>query len=269
MDPAMLPAISGGAPLPFLTQSAFQGQIFMQSKQKGITMTSSILHQYTILVDFLGKALGPDYEIVLHDITAEPSRIIAIANGHISGRSIGSPTTNSALQTLAANPYKTNDFLYNYQISTKDGRLLRASTMFIKDEDGNPIGLLGINFDDARYRELFTNMLSVIHPAQFLKSSLTFFPAVPAASEGISLQPYTLADDFSMDISTLMEKSFNSVTASLNTPLKRLNQQEKRDIVQKLQERGMFKLKGGISFVAKRLSCSPATVYRYLGELES
>ncbi len=265
----MLPAISGGAPLPFLTQSAFQGQIFMQSKQKGITMTSSILHQYTILVDFLGKALGPDYEIVLHDITAEPSRIIAIANGHISGRSIGSPTTNSALQTLAANPYKTNDFLYNYQISTKDGRLLRASTMFIKDEDGNPIGLLGINFDDARYRELFTNMLSVIHPAQFLKSSLTFFPAVPAASEGISLQPYTLADDFSMDISTLMEKSFNSVTASLNTPLKRLNQQEKRDIVQKLQERGMFKLKGGISFVAKRLSCSPATVYRYLGELES
>lgn len=265
----MLPAISGGAPLPFLTQSAFQGQIFMQSKQKGITMTSSILHQYTILVDFLGKALGPDYEIVLHDITAEPSRIIAIANGHISGRSIGSPTTNSALQTLAANPYKTNDFLYNYQISTKDGRLLRASTMFIKDEDGNPIGLLGINFDDARYRELFTNMLSVIHPAQFLKSSLTFFPAVPAASEGISLQPYTLADDFSMDISTLMEKSFNSVTASLSTPLKRLNQQEKRDIVQKLQERGMFKLKGGISFVAKRLSCSPATVYRYLGELES
>ncbi len=232
-------------------------------------MTSSILHQYTILVDFLGKALGPDYEIVLHDITAEPSRIIAIANGHISGRSIGSPTTNSALQTLAANPYKTNDFLYNYQISTKDGRLLRASTMFIKDEDGNPIGLLGINFDDARYRELFTNMLSVIHPAQFLKSSLTFFPAVPAASEGISLQPYTLADDFSMDISTLMEKSFNSVTASLSTPLKRLNQQEKRDIVQKLQERGMFKLKGGISFVAKRLSCSPATVYRYLGELES
>ena len=40
-------------------------------------------------------------------------------------------------------------------------------------------------------------------------------------------------------------------------------------IVQKLQERGVFKLKGGISFVAKRLSCSAATVYRYLGELEN
>lgn len=226
------------------------------------------LHQYTLLVDFLGKALGADYEIVLHDITTEPSRIIAIANGHISGRTIGGLTTNSALQTLAANPYKTNDFLYNYQISTKDGRILRASTMFIKDEDGNPIGLLGINFDDTRYRELCQKMFSVIHPDQFLKSSPTSLPT-PPASESISLQPYTLTDDFSMDISTLMEKSFESVTASLNTPLERLNQQEKRDIVQKLQERGMFKLKGGISFVAKRLSCSPATVYRYLGELEN
>ena len=232
-------------------------------------MTPPILHQYTILVNFLGKALGPDYEIVLHDITAEPSRLIAIANGHISGRAIGSPTTNSALQTLAANPYKTNDFLYNYQISAKDGRILRASTMFIKDDDGNPIGLLGINFDDARYRELCAKMLSVIHPDQFLKPPLMPFPAIPASPEGISLQSYTLADDFSMDISTLMEKSFDSVTASLSTPMERLNQQEKRDIVQKLQERGMFKLKGGISFVAKRLSCSPATVYRYLGELEN
>jgi predicted transcriptional regulator YheO len=170
---------------------------------------------------------------------------------------------------LAANPYKTNDFLYNYQISAKDGRILRASTMFIKDDDGNPIGLLGINFDDARYRELCAKMLSVIHPDQFLKPPLMPFPAIPASPEGISLQSYTLADDFSMDISTLMEKSFDSVTASLSTPMERLNQQEKRDIVQKLQERGMFKLKGGISFVAKRLSCSPATVYRYLGELEN
>ena len=71
-----------------------------------------------------------------------------------------------------------------------------------------------------------------------------------------------------MDISTLMEKAFDAVTASLDTSMERLNQQEKRDIVQKLQERGVFKLKGGISFVAKRLSCSPATVYRYLGDLE-
>ena len=70
-----------------------------------------------------------------------------------------------------------------------------------------------------------------------------------------------------MDISAMMQTAFDSVTSSLETPIDRLNQQEKRDIVQKLQERGVFKLKGGIAFVAKHLSCSPATVYRYLGDL--
>lgn len=230
-------------------------------------MSSPILHQYTLLVDFLGKALGPDYEIVLHDITSEPSRVIAIANSHISDRAVGSPTTNAALQMLANNSYKTNDFLYDYQVSTEDGRILRASTMFIKDEDGSPIGLLGINFDDSRYQELSRKLFSTIHPDGFWKDAAS--PGLSAApAEGASSQPDSLSDDLSMDISSLMEKAFESVTASLDTPLDRLNQQEKRDIVQKLQERGVFKLKGGISFVAKRLSCSPATVYRYLGDLE-
>lgn len=232
-------------------------------------MTPPILHQYTLLVNFLGKALGPDYEVVLHDITCEPSKVIAIANSHISDRTVGSPTTNAALQMLAANSYKTNDFLYNYQVSTEDGRILRASTMFIKDDDGSPIGLLGINFDDSRGKDLCKRLLSLMHPDEFLKSSPVFTPARSLSAEAAAPQPDSLADDFSMDISTLMEKSFNSVTASLTTPLERLNQQEKKDIVQKLQERGVFKLKGGISFVAKRLSCSPATVYRYLGELEN
>lgn len=232
-------------------------------------MTSTILHQYTLLVDFLGKALGPDYEIVLHDITSEPSRIVAIANSHISDREIGSPTANAALQMLATNSYKTNDFLYNYQVSTEDGRILRASTMFIKDEDGSPIGLLGINFDDSRYKSLCQNLFSAIHPEKFLKAENFMFPPISAPLEAAPQQPDSLTDDFSMDISTLMEKAFENVTASLDTPMERLNQQEKRDIVQKLQERGVFKLKGGISFVAKRLSCSPATVYRYLSDLEN
>ena len=231
-------------------------------------MTPSILHQYTLLVNFLGKTLGPDYEVVLHDITCEPSKVIAIANSHISDRTVGSPTTNAALQMLAANSYKTNNYLYNYQVSTEDGRILRASTMFIKDDDGSPIGLLGINFDDSRYKDFCKKLFTNIHPDDFLKVIPAFSPTASVLENPIA-QPASLADDFSMDISTLMEKSFNTVTVSLATPLERLTQQEKRTIVQKLQERGVFKLKGGISFVAKRLSCSPATVYRYLGELEN
>lgn len=232
-------------------------------------MSSDILKPYKILVDFLGKALGPDYEVVLHDITSEPGQIVAIANSHISDRKIGSPTANDALQMLAANSYKTNNFLHNYPVVADNGHLLRASTLFIKDEDGNPIGLLGINFDDSRYQELCKGLLTAIHPKDFSAAETTSPLPTADSPEIPPVQPDSLSEDFSMDISSMMQKAFDSVTASLDTPTERLNQQEKRDIVQKLQERGVFKLKGGIAFVAKNLSCSPATVYRYLGDLEN
>ena len=49
-------------------------------------MTEQMLRQYTVLVEYLGKTLGPDYEVVLHEILPENSRVAAIANGSISGR---------------------------------------------------------------------------------------------------------------------------------------------------------------------------------------
>ena len=148
-------------------------------------MSNTILEQYKILVGFLGKALGPDYEIVLHDITSEPGQIIAIANSHISDRTIGNPTTNAALQMLAANSYKTNDFLFNYPVAADENHILRASTLFIKDEEGNPIGLLGINFDDSRYRNLCDKLLLSLHPDEFSQAKNSFSLESPAPAEEI------------------------------------------------------------------------------------
>ena len=44
-------------------------------------MTEQLLLHYTRLVEFLGHVLGPDYEIILHEILPEQSRVAAIDNG--------------------------------------------------------------------------------------------------------------------------------------------------------------------------------------------
>ncbi len=72
-----------------------------------------------------------------------------------------------------------------------------------------------------------------------------------------------------MDIPALMQKIFDDATMPLTSPVNRLNQEERKDIVEKLNEQGLFQLKGAISFVAKQFSCSTATVYRYLSEISS
>lgn len=232
-------------------------------------MTSNTLQQYKILVEFLGKALGPDFEIVLQDLTDNNNAIIAIANEHISGRTVGSPLTNTALQMLSSKFYKKNDYLCNYEGITEQGHTLRSSTMFIKNETGTPIGLLCINFDDSRYEELVKNLHSLIHPVNFHSNGFGLEQTM-TLSENADTGSYThVAENFPMDISTLMQKIFDDTTASLDTPANRLNQSERKEVMVKLNEQGLFQLKGAISFVAKKFSCSTATIYRYLSEISS
>ena len=58
------------------------------------------LEPYRTLVSFLGEALGPDYEVVLHDLTSEEGTIAAIVNNNISGRTEGAPLSNMALRFI-------------------------------------------------------------------------------------------------------------------------------------------------------------------------
>ncbi len=230
-------------------------------------MTNDILQQYSVIVQFLGKTLGPDYEVVLHDLHPDHNQIVAIANSHISGRSIGSPLTNASLKMLIDKAYETDDFICNYKGISENGHILRSSTMFIKDAQGKPIGLLCINFDDSKFLQLQDALLSVIHPSDYIKAHLKNNPDASKAALS-SPAADSITENFSMDIPSLMEKIFQDATVSIPTPADRLNQQERKDIIEKLHKQGLFQMKGAINFVAGQFSCSCATIYRYLSELK-
>lgn len=233
-------------------------------------MKMNILEQYKILVDFLGKTLGPDYEVVLQDLTDQKNAIVAIANNTVSGRQIGSPLTDAALKMLSSKAYKDHDFIYNYKGVSENGHVLRSSTMFIKDETGEPIGLLCINFDDSRYLELSKKLFSTIHPASFsaARPDNRYSCSDPIQTQAAELDPYSsITEVFPTDISSLMQKIFDDATSHLSTPVDHLNQYERKEIMIQLKKQGMFELKGAVPFTAKKFSCSIATVYRYLNEI--
>ena len=144
-------------------------------------MTSSsslILQHYIKLTEFLGKALGPDYEVALHDLTRKDRSIIAIANNYISGREVGAPLTNMSLSILRDKSYD----LHYYGINV-NGKDLRSSTFFIKD-NGKLIGLLCINFDDSRYRAISDHILKLCHPDLFVTDVLA--QPLPESEDDIS-----------------------------------------------------------------------------------
>ena len=73
-----------------------------------------------------------------------PHSIVAIENGAVTGRTVGDVPTDRMLRTLR-NADETQDVrLY---VSSHDGKILKSLAVTLRDEDGEPFGLLGLNHD--------------------------------------------------------------------------------------------------------------------------
>lgn len=228
-------------------------------------ISNPVLEQYAKLTKFLGLALGPDYEVVLHDLTDKNRSIIAIANNHVSGRELGAPLTNMALRILQNRSYETSDFrLHDYGVSA-DGRELRSNTLFIK-QNGRLIGMLCINFDDSRFRDVSARLMGLCHPDMFVSSVMPKpgdgDPADPAA-------PPPPPEKYRNTTEAVARDAIHRELEQLGVSADRLTTEERMHIISALDAGGIFLLKGAVKDAAAELRCSQASVYRYLSQIKS
>lgn len=225
-------------------------------------MANQVLQQYIKLVEFLGEALGPDYEVALHDLTDKNRSIIAIANNHVSGREVGAPLTNVALKILVDRIYETSDYISHYRGISAGGKTLRSNTMFIK-QGGRLIGMLCINFDDSRYQAVSGAVMRLCHPDSFVDLS-----ASPPESVAIP-QPFEGHDEsFHNSIGAVAGDVVSRELTRLGVTADRLTADERISIISALDADGIFLLKGAVKDVAEALHCSQASVYRYLTQVK-
>ncbi|EWM15953.1 glycine-rich cell wall structural protein [Kutzneria sp. 744] len=92
----------------------------------------------------IAETFGRSCEVVLHDYRDEEHSVRAIA-GEVTGRSVGDAMSEIGLRVLAAGEAASNEV--NYMTRTADGRVLKCSTLPLRDEDGALIGALCINID--------------------------------------------------------------------------------------------------------------------------
>lgn len=225
-------------------------------------ITNALLQQYAKLTEFLGHALGPDYEVALHDLTDKNRSIIAIANNHVSGREVGAPLTNMALSTLRDKSYEDSDYRLHYYGVSINGKELRSSTMFIKQND-RLIGMLCINFDDSRYRAVTSQIMGLCHPDAFVQNVLQpQKPEMPVPAVRSS------PEKFRNSTEAVTIDAINRELEHLGVSAERLNSDERLKIISALESNGIFLLKGAVKDVAAGLHCSQASVYRYLSQLK-
>lgn len=222
----------------------------MSADERVITLSpEEKLRSYIPLVDFIAEIACPGSEVVLHDVRNKERSLIAISNGHISGREIGEPMTDFAERLLKQGEQKGKDYITNYiGNSGSNGKFLKASTYFIRDDGGEIIGMLGINTDLSTFTKMhrmLTRMLAV----------------EDALSDGTESKS---AKDKEFSVKEMVESVIEQVMNTYAADVSHMTGDEKKDVVEILNEKGVFLLKGTIAEVAQRLDVSEQTIYRYL-----
>lgn len=204
-----------------------------------------ILKSIVPLVDSIAQTLGKNCEVVLHEINGNKKSIIAIKNGNITGRSIGSPMLDVGIKALTKDDNVDN--ILNYKNKSSDGRILKSSTTFIRDEKEKIIGCLCINIDISQF--------------VLAKNALNELVQTDVNAE-VSLEDFD-----SNSVNDVLVNIVSSIIESTGKPVAYMSKEEKVNVVKKLNEKGAFLIKGAIDYVAKILCVSRYTVYNYLDEI--
>lgn len=203
------------------------------------------------LVGFLGACFGENTEVVLHSFEDINRSVIAIHNGHISGRTIGAPLTSFALSKLKDKGKEGPPYYLNYLGKSKNNQPLRSNSFFILNSKGDPVGMLCINMDVTKYKE-----------AAELLQKLAFIPQLMAEEKDSNN-----VEAFYSSPKDMINAIIDDVTHSAGIPIERLTVDEKMEIVKRLNNEKFFLIKGAVSQVAVMLAISEATVYRYLSNI--
>lgn len=193
------------------------------------------------LAGALGQTFGKFCEVVVHDFNSPESSIIAIANGSLTGRKVGDTLDALGFQLLKTHP--ASDLL-NYRTKTKDGKELRSSSIFLRDEKGQIYGALCVNVD-----------VSGLQKAQ------------EWLQEALGSAVTTIDEKFEHSVDEVLETLIQNAIASVGKNIPDLTREDKVAIVAYLEAKGAFLIRYSVERVADLLGMTKYTIYNYLDEI--
>lgn len=195
------------------------------------------------VADALAAQFAPFCEVVIHDLSHPDDSIVHIA-GDITGRCIGGPMTDFVLGLLEQddNP----DDVVGYTAHAPDGKTLKSSTIFIRGEEGLPVGVFCINFDLSPLLSAGRELAQLTKAATSIEVNKSFSADVP---------------------NLLQEMIHKSLQRVLNcNHVSELNdgigKEERRKVIADLEAQGAFRIRKATSIVAELFEVSRYTIYK-------
>lgn len=215
-----------------------------------------LLKPYAKILPFLGKAIGENIEIALHDLSLEGMPIVAIYNGEMSHRKVGDSHTVLGEHILQTKQYETKEYVTNYKSMSSSGKILRSSSYFIKDEKNELVGMFCINVDISDYDYLNATIQKILGIQDH--EDVEYKRENPIE---------VLSNSLESTVSQCIQEALKDMACPNYLEHGRLNAEEKMTIIRALHKQGIFNVKGAIPVVAKELASSEPTIYRYLKKI--
>jgi len=206
---------------------------------------SFLIESLKFLVDGIAETFGSRCEVVLHDLEVLDRSIVKIANGHVTGRTIGGPITDEGLKFLKSG--RQENLLINYSSVTKNGKPLKSSTFIFRNNKGKPTAAICINIDMTdlmNFDKMIKDMFKISEEKKE-KSMETFEGDIVSTLNGIA------------------DKTINKAGKTILS----MDKRDKIEIIRELEDQGFFLIKGAIKLIASKLRVSKFTVYNYLEQI--
>ncbi|MDQ2585388.1 DNA-binding protein [Saccharothrix yanglingensis] len=193
------------------------------------------------VVEGLAATFGPACEVVLHDYRRGENSVVAVA-GNVTGRRVGGALSEIGLSVLARGDDAANDL--NYVTHAPNGRVVKSSTMPLRDADGALIGALCVNLDVTALRQAGDLLAAMTGAAP---------PALPTTT-------------FTNDFDEVVDAVVRAGELACGKPVDGLNRAERLVLLRALDDRGVFAVRNAVTRVAARLGVSRSGLYADLAD---
>lgn len=188
---------------------------------------------------------GSDCEVVIHDLSLDLEKTLAyIENSNVTGRKVGDGPSHVVLEVTGKDPSTIEDRI-GYLTRTRDGRILKSSTIYFRDESGAINYILSINYDITNLLAVNTSIKGIID-----------VPADPNKEE----EPERIVRNVNDLLDDLIEES----VARIGKPVALMNKDEKVLAIQFLNDAGAFLITKSGDKVSKYFGISKYTLYSYI-----
>ena len=210
------------------------------------------LESLVMIAHGIARQFGNDCEVCIHDLQANDLEhtICYIINGHVSGRKIGDGASKIVLATLEALKKGDNvsDHL-GYRTHTSDGRILKSSTIFLKDESGKYRFILGINHD-------MTNFIN----AQSALSNVV---------ENIETTGEDIYGQIPLSVNDLLDNLIEQSVKLVGKTPALMTKDEKVKAIKFLQDAGAFLITRSGDKISQFFGISKFTLYSYIDQAKA